>query len=230
MFLNRRSFLSETAVSAFAATTPVRAAAGREFDIASTDGSPIRNFRIDGGRSPKNLSGVILAGSPDAQTVLFEFFDYACPYCRVASQDLDVLIGSTAGARLGLVQNPVLSSRSVDAARVTLAAARLHGDAAGYRLHTGIFEAPGRTSAGKALDVARAQGLNFAALAELAERDEIAAILHSQMERARALSLRFTPSFVLGDFAFVGWPGAERIQTFVEATQRCGGLKCPQSN
>ncbi len=226
--LNRRSFVAAMATT-LSLLRPGQAKSERAFDIAAA-ASPIRNFRIESAKSPSDLPGVILAGPPNAGLVLYEFFDYACPVCRNASQELDTLFGPTTDARLGLVQHPVLSPHSADAARVALATARLHGDDAAYRLHVGIFETPEKTSAEKALAVAAAQGLDAKALGDMAESGEIAAILAAQIQRARILSLPATPSFVLGDFAFVGWPGVDSIEGFIEATRRCGGLRCPSSN
>ena len=223
--LNRRSFVTAAAAT-LSLSRPGQAKIEQAFDIAAS-ASPIRNFRIASGKAPSDLPGVILAGPPKAGLILYEFFDYACSYCRIAAQEIDTLFGPTAGVRLGLVQHPVLSPQSADAARVVLATARLHGDDIAYRLHVGIFEAPGRASGEKALTVAAAQGLNAKALAEEAAREDIAAIVDAQSQRALALSLPATPSFVLGDFAFVGWPGAESIEDIIEAMRRCGGLRCP---
>lgn len=226
LLLNRRSLFAAMA-AILSSSEPGEAKFERAFDISTADGTPIRNFRIAAGRSLADLPGVILAGPREAGPILYEFFDYGCGYCRVAAQELDVLLTPDAGVRSALVQHPVLSPRSADAARVVLAAARLNGDAAAYRLHVGLFETPGPTGTEKALAVAAAQGLKAAAVAEEAAREEVAAILAAQSERARALSLPQTPSFVLGEFAFVGWPGAAPMESFIEATRRCGGLRCP---
>jgi protein-disulfide isomerase len=224
--VNRRSLIAAVA-SCLAMSRPARAKPEQAFDIATPDGAPIRNFRIAPGKAPSDLPGVIRFGPPNAELVLYEFFDYACPYCRVASQELDILLGPDAGAKLGLLQHPILSPRSVEVARIMLAATLLHGDAVAYRLHVGLFQAPGSVGAEKALAVAAGLGLDAGRLAEEAAREEVAAILAAQTERARALSLPQTPSFVLGDFAFVGWPGVEPTESFIEATRRCGGLRCP---
>ncbi len=223
--LNRRS-LFVAAAAALSASGVGQAKTGRAFEIATSDGAPIRNFRIAPAKAPSDLPGLILTGSANAEPVLYEFFDYACPYCRVASQEIDMLLSPDSGVRLGLVQHPVLSSRSADAARVALAASRLHGDEVAYRLHVGIFQAPGAVNAEKALAVAAGQGLDAGSLAKEAERAEIAELLAAHVERARTLSLPQAPSFVLGEFAFVGWPGVAPIESFIAATRRCGGLRC----
>ena len=224
--LNRRSLFA--AAAALSASGAGQAKIERAVDIGATDGAPIRNFRIAPGMSPSDLPGLILAGTVKMEPILYEFFDYACPYCRVASQEIEMLLTPDTGVRLGLVQHPVISSRSADAARVALAASRLHGDEAAYRLHVGIFQAPGAVNAEKALAVAAAQGLDSGRLADEAGCEQIAVFLAAHVERARALSLPLAPSFVLGEFAFVGWPGVEPIESFIAATRRCGGLRCPQ--
>ena len=223
MRLSRRSLAAAVLLSL---TREGWARPEQAFDVATPDGLLVQNFRIPPGMSPANSPGIILNGPVDADLTLYEFFDYACPYCRVASQELEVLLAPSAGVRLGLVQNPILSQRSIDVARVVLATARLLGDATAYQLHTGIFETPGKTSEEKVLAVASRQGLNAAALKREAASSDVSEILNAQTERAKALSLPHTPSFVLGDFAFVGWPGVEATDSFFSDMRRCGALRC----
>lgn len=224
MRLNRRSLASAVLLLL---TREGRAKPEQASDVATVEGEFVQNFRIAPGKSPANLPGVISNGPADADLVLYEFFDYACPYCRVASQELEVLLTPSVGVRLGLVQHPILSQRSIDVARVVLATARLHGDATAYRLHVGLFESHGRTSEDRALAVAAAHGLDAAALKREAASAEISETLNAQTERAQVLSLPHTPSFVLGNIAFVGWPGVEATESFFSAMRRCGGLRCP---
>jgi len=224
MRLSRRSLAAGLLLSL---TSEGWARPEQAFDVATADGLLVQNFRILRGMSPANLPGIVLNGPAAADLTLYEFFDYACPYCRVASQELDILLAPGTGVRLGLVQNPILSQRSIDVARVVLATARLRGDATAYQLHTGLFETPGKTGEEKVLAVASRQGLNASALKREAASPDISEILNAQTERAKALSLPHTPSFVLGDFAFVGWPGVEATESFFSAMRRCSGLRCP---
>ncbi len=223
--LNRRSFVTAAAAT-LSLSRPGQAKIEQAFDIAAS-ASPIRNFRIASGQAPSDLPGVILAGPPKAGLILYEFFDYACSYCRIAAQEIDTLFGPTAGVRLGLVQHPVLSPQSADAARVVLATApdswrRRRLSAACWH-----FRDAGTNKRRKGSRGRRGAGTERQALAEEAAREDIAAILDAQSQRARACRFRQTPSFVLGDFAFVGWPGAESDEAFIEAMRRCGGLRCP---
>jgi len=227
LVLNRRSILVAAAIL-FRAPSSARAESPRSFYIATDEGAPIRNFRIAGELAPSNLPGVILAGPPRAELILYEFFDYACGYCRLAAQEVDLLLGADSEIRLGLVHHPILSPESAEAARVVLAAARLFGDEAAYRLHERMFEALGPVGAAKALAIADSLGLDAQRLAREAASAGIAAILAAHAGRASALSLPQTPSFTLGGFAFVGWPGDTSVRGFVESLRKCGGLACSE--
>ena len=91
------------------------------FDIVTGDGAVVRNFCIAPGLSPSSLPGVIVSGGAKADLTLYEFFDYACPFCRTASEELEVLLQPGGGVRLGLVQHSVLlSARTTSRAWVWL--------------------------------------------------------------------------------------------------------------
>jgi protein-disulfide isomerase len=226
--LDRRA-LAAGAAALLLSPPDVQAKPEQLFDVVTGDGAVVRNFRIAPELSPSNLPGVIMSGGPGAELTLYEFFDYACPFCRTATEEIEILLQPGGPVRLGLVQHPLLSQRSTDVALLVLAAAGKYGDDAAYRLHVACFAAPGRTSADKALAVAARQGLDIAGLRREADGAGVSAILAAQVARAQALSLPHVPSFVLGDFAFAGWPGVDVTESFFTAMRRCGGLRCAAS-
>jgi protein-disulfide isomerase len=223
--LSRRATLALVAGAAFNARD-ARTEIVRAFPLATSEGSVIRNFAIAPALAPGDLPGVIVAGAAKDAPVLYEFFDYACPFCRLASQELDLLLGPESGMRLGLAHHPVLGPRSVETALVVLAARSLFGDAEAFRLHGRLFATPGPVGSDWALGLAETLGLDRARLKSQAAQPETQATLDAQVGRALALGLRQTPSFVLGGYAFVGWPGPDAVQAFVGALGRCGGLVC----
>jgi len=197
------------------------------FALTTPEGDVIRNFAVPQNLAPSDLPGVLVEGGAKTGPILFEFFDYACPYCRMAAQELDFLLGADSGMRLGLLHHPVLGEGSAQAARAVLASAKIFGEEAALRLHARLFETPGRVGADKVLALAAAQNLDAARLEREAERAETKAVLDAHANRAKTLGLRQTPAFVLGGYAFVGWPGAATVERFVQATRQCGGLACP---
>ena len=223
MRLTRRSLI---AAALLAPTLQAWAKPANAFDVLTDDGAPLANHRLAPELSPANLPGVILAGPASAGLALYDIFDYACPYCRAAAQELDLLLTPDAGFRLGLVHHPMLTQRSAEVARLVLAAAQLYGDAAAYRLHAELMETPGRIGPQSALAAGARQGLDPGVLQRMADGVEVAAILRAQSEWAQALALPL-PGFVLGDVAIAGWPGVRATDTFMTEMRRCGGLSCP---
>lgn len=226
--VTRRAALAVVASALFDAPE-ARAEIARAFQVATPEGAVIRNFAIAPALAPDDLPGVITAGAAKDAPILYVFSDYACPFCRLASQELDLLLGPESGMRLGLLQHPVLGVGSANAALIVLAAKNLFGDAAALRLHDRLFETPGRVGADKALALAETLALDPARLKAQAARPETQAVLDAQVNRAMALGLRQTPAFVLGGYAFIGWPGPETIEGFVRSLGHCGGLACPDA-
>ena len=100
------------------------------------DGTGMPAFNADVGvRNGKiaeigRLRGVTWLGPREASVTLYEFFDYNCPWCRAAARDLDDLVKANPDLRIGLVNNPILSVQSAQAAKVAMAVQRAGGSAA----------------------------------------------------------------------------------------------------
>jgi len=225
--VTRRSLV--VALATLGGIPAARADVARAFLLETADGAVIRNFAIPKALAPTDLPGVLVAGAAKAAPVLYAFLDYACSFCRLASQELDLQLGPASGLRLGLLHHPVLGAGSQEAALVVIAARPLFGDSAALRLHMRLFEAPGRVGAEKALALAASMGLDPEQLKAETQSARTRAVLDTQSGRAVALGLLQTPAFVFGDYAFVGWPGTPMVRAFAEALKTCGGLACAPS-
>lgn len=201
-------------------------AAGRadaaSLPLVSDDGSPMRNTILPDADALRRGATTQRFGAADADVVIVEAFDYNCGYCRAAARDLDDL--TRADSRLALVplHLPILSPGSVDAARVQIAVLRRYGGDAARALHVALLEARGFVDGAKARSIAGDLGVSVGE-AEIAAADgEVAA----QRALAGRYGLKITPTFVIGDVAFVGWPGRPTIERFAAAMRRCGRIAC----
>ncbi len=71
----------------------------------------------------------VVAGNPNGDITLVEFFDYNCGYCRKALSDLQTLIKSDPKLRVVIKDFPVLGQESLEASQVAVAVAQqLKGD------------------------------------------------------------------------------------------------------
>jgi protein-disulfide isomerase len=160
---------------------------------------------LPAGADPNSTPGLSWFGSgPSA----IEIFDYNCPFCRKAFHSLDALVARKK-LRLGLMDSPMLSTGSVQAAKLRQAALILYGPDKAFAFHRKLFATRGVIDGDVALSVAAAMGLDVKKLADIANsqqaRDRIIAQMHF-LDRIRVSS---TPSFIIKGRLLSGWPGAE---------------------
>ena len=132
------------------------------YSLEGDDGRPIANMRlpVELTMELEELPGVIWTGARSRAQEVVELYDYNCPYCRKAAADLPALLEDTPGLRLGLLNNPILSPQSAQAAKVEIAVLKLRGPAAAYAFHRALFARRGVIDGPKALDAAQAMGLD----------------------------------------------------------------------
>ena len=228
----RRAFLTGLGATAFAAATRrtlAASAANQWYPVRSDDGQPVPNLRapvelID---DLQDLPGVLWGGGGAAPAVtLVEFYDYNCPWCRRAAADLAGLMRDNRDLRVGLVNNPILSPGSMQAAKVHLAVQDLAGPRAAHDLHERLLAMPGRMDGPRALEAASAVGTERNAVERRADTEEVRLLLRRQMSLAASLGLQATPSFVVGGAAILGYPGSASLARIVSETRACGTITC----
>lgn len=227
----RRGLLKAGAAAAIAlgsgAAWSEQSAANQWFAVRGDDGHPVPNARVpvELAEEIEDLPGAIWGGPASSSAVLVEFFDYNCPWCRKSAGDVDDLLRGR-DLRIGLVNNPILSPGSAQAAKVELAILKLKGAEMAHRFGSRLFSATGRIDGPRALDVAGNLGLDRAAIEATADGPEIGATLRRQMRLAADLGLVATPSYVLGGAAVLGYPGPKALGRMVANTRTCGTISC----
>ena len=152
------------------------------------------------------------AGAKDGDVVLVEFFDYACPYCSKANQDVDRLLAEDKKLKVVWRELPVLGPDSQAAAEASLAAAK---QGRFKPFHERLFAA-GRPVPGTVAAVRQQLGLPSAAGAA-----EVQAELDKNFQLARLINATGTPTFVIGDKVLQGAVGYQALkQAIAEARQR----------
>lgn len=229
MSIERRRFLAITAALAAGSRNSALAQGyGQAFRVDNDDGRPIANSRLPGeivGQIPA-LRGVTYVGPAEAETTLYEFFDYNCPYCRKAAADMASLAGSDQALRIGLINNPILSPQSAQAAKVVLALQRKLGSAAAWTFYQTVLAKPGKIDGLGALQAASKLGISSAEIETIADSDEVRLALKAQMRMAADLGLSATPSYVLGNTGLLGHPGPKALARMIAATRRCDQIAC----
>lgn len=227
MIFTRRRLLAASAGLALAGPATAQSY-GQRVAVTGDDGKPVANSVLPGeitGQIPA-LRGVTYAGPKDAETTLYEFFDFNCPWCRKAAADVVALHDTDPSLRIGLVENPILSPESAQAAKVMLAVQRKLGSDAAFGFYRTLLSKPGRIDGLGALAAASALGLSRAEVEEIADSDEVRLALKSHMRMAADLGLYATPSYVLGNAGILGHPGAKSLAKMIASARRCDRLAC----
>jgi protein-disulfide isomerase len=144
-----------------------------------------------------------VAGNPNGDVSVVEFFDYNCPYCRRALHDVVKLINDDGKVRLVLKELPILSDDSVAAAKLALASNK---QGKYFEMHQKLLSQPGKADKEKALRIAKDLGLDTDQLQKDAEDPDIKKALDEAKDLAQKLSLKGTPLFLIGDRVVPGAP------------------------
>ena len=149
------------------------------------------------------------AAKPDV--TLVEFFDYACPYCKVSNPAIDRLIEEDKGLRVVYRELPILGPDSVTAARLSLQASKAGRFA---QFHDTLWAA-GRPAPNTIAAAAQAAGMTSAQLQDAAIENE----LIQNQKLASELGAKGTPVFVVGDKMLDGAVGYDKLKKAI-ATAR----------
>jgi len=144
-----------------------------------------------------------VAGNPNGDVSVVEFFDYNCGYCRRSLPAVLKLINEDGKVRLVLKELPILSDDSVATARLALAANK---QGKYFEMYQKLFSEPGRADKDKALRIAKELGLDVDHLQKDAEDADIKKALDEAKDLAQKLDLEGTPMFLIGDQVIDGAP------------------------
>ena len=148
--------------------------------------------------------GTSWKGASKPEVTLVEFYDYACSYCKASNPHLDQLLKEDSGLRVVFRELPILGPKSVDAARLSLAASKAGRFA---QFHDALWEA------GRPSDQSIGAASSAAGLAPQAEQTpDIEAEIKKNFQLASTLGATGTPLFVVGDRVMNGAVGYEALK------------------
>ena len=144
-----------------------------------------------------------IAGNPQGDITVVEFFDYNCGYCKRAFGDVAKLIDKDPKVRVVLKELPILSKGSEEGARVALAA-KMQGKY--WEVHRAILESQGQASEASALRIAEKLGLDMARLKKDVTSAEVKKEIEETRQLATKMGIQGTPHFIVGDRIIAGAP------------------------
>jgi len=159
----------------------------------------------------ENGDGGGVMGNPNGTTVVFEFSDYNCPYCKRMAPMVEKAIKQDESIKVILREFPILSASSKIASKAALAA-KLQGKY--QQAHFALISAKGHLSENKIFKLLGAVvGLDLDRLKKDMKRPEIAQAIEKNLQIGQLLGINGTPAFIAAKKLY---PGALSQQQFAE--------------
>ena len=166
-----------------------------------------------------------MAGDPDGDVTVVEWFDYNCGYCKRSYKQIASLIEKDPKVRVVFLEYPILSKGSEEASRVALAARR---QGKYWDMHGALLQHRGRADMAAALKIAEKLGLDMERLKKDAEGEEVKAEIKRVSELAQKMGINGTPHFLVGDRSIAGAPGnlLEELKKKIASIRKDGCAVC----
>jgi len=161
-----------------------------------------------------------VAGNPQGDVTIVEFFDYRCGYCKQVQPSLMTLLKEDSKLRLVLKEMPVLGPESVIAARAAVAALEQDKGAKYLDFHNAMMEFRGQITEAEVFRLATAAKLDVAKLKTDMTAPKTEQILRANLALADTLGIQGTPGFVIGDKLV---PGAVPLDTLRQLVKEARG-------
>ncbi len=154
-----------------------------------------------------------VAGNPNGDVTVVEFFDYRCGYCKKVRDDIVGLMSADSNVRVVFKEFPILGATSIEASRAAIAAKK-QGDDKYWAFHQAMLGADSLDSA-TIYDIAAGQGLDVEKLKTDMKAPEVDEIISKNHDLAQQIGVDGTPAFIVGDQLYPGALDAEELKAAV---------------
>lgn len=147
---------------------------------------------------------VPVGGNPNGDVTILDFFDYNCPYCKMAAKSLEKVVSDDGNIRIIYRDWPILTDTSIVGARLALGAKY---QSKYLSAHHALMKIPGYGIAEEKMTTAvRSSGVDMARLdADMKTYSgEIVKLLKRNLDIADAIGFQGTPGFLIGPFKVNG--------------------------
>jgi protein-disulfide isomerase len=187
----------------------------------------LKTFMTDNGKKIFRDPNASVAGDPDGDITVVEFFDYNCGYCKRGLPEVQTLLKKDKKIRFVFKELPILSKGSEEAARVALAVKR-QGQDKYWKFHQLLLGARGHADEASALKVAQSLGLDMNKIKTDMASDDVKNELKNDLLLAKRLGINGTPHFLVGTKAIPGAPDDlhDQLETLVSEFRKEGCGMC----
>lgn len=154
-----------------------------------------------------------VAGNPEGDVTIVEFFDYQCGYCKRSFEPLMDFVNADGNIRLILKEFPILGPVSLEATKAAVAA-RKQGRY--FEMHQALYRHKGGLDEDAIFKIAEEIGLDAAQLKKDMADPAIQDHVSKTYRLAEQLSIDGTPAFIAGGVMYPGAVDKDRLTEMVK--------------
>ena len=160
-----------------------------------------------------------VAGNPNGDVTLIEFFDYNCSYCRRSMNDLMTLIDTDPNLKVIFKEFPILGEGSFYAARAAVASMK---QGKYVEFHKAMMQIRGSAGKGNVLEIAEEVGLDVEKLEQEMKAPYITKEIDEVVRTASAIGINGTPAYIIGDSVISGAVGLAELRRQIAEVRKSG--------
>jgi protein-disulfide isomerase len=158
-----------------------------------------------------------VAGNPQGDVTIVEFYDPRCPYCRRMVPTIDALLRQDHGVRLVYKDIPVLGPASTTEARAILAA---QNQGAYLKMQAALMASSEEPTDLMIHDTAKGLGLDPGKLKADMTSGPVSGKLTQNLALAHSLKVDGTPVFIIGDQLIPGAIDENNLKTLIAGARK----------
>ena len=196
-----------------------------EAKLEKEQSEKLKSFMAKNAKSIYRGTDNTVAGDPNGDITVVEFFDYNCGYCKRGLPEVQKLIAGDKKVRFVFNELPILSKGSLETARVALAAKR---QGKYWEFHQAMLSAKGQSNEASSFKTAEELGLDMTKLKADAASDAVKDELDKMIKLAKELGINGTPHFLVGDKSIPGAPEDlhKQLEALVTGFRKSGCDAC----
>lgn len=168
-----------------------------------------KDFIVDIKKSDNNA----IAGNPEGDITVVEFFDYNCGYCRKALIEVEKLLEADKNVKVVFIDMPILGPQSMEASKWSLAAAKQDKY---FEYHRAIMNHSGPKDESSLVKLAENIGLDIDQLKTDKDSPEIDTIIQKNLDHAASIGIQGTPGFIIETEVARGYITADQMQEMIK--------------
>ena len=158
-----------------------------------------------------------VAGNPNGDVTLVEFFDYRCPYCKAIEPSLEALIKEDGKLRVVYKEFPILGPVSIFASRVAIAAQK---QGKYLPFHDRMMAFRGNIDDDAILEVAKESGVDMTLLKADMVSEHTDKVIKHDYALAQALGIDATPGLIVGDRLTMGATDIDSLRKLIASARQ----------